>query len=111
MYNNIYTRDWGFFMAKKIFFHLHTGYCGEDAYEVVEFEDDATDEQISDCGYDMAMAHAASYGRELCDADCEDEDCEMEHPGNTNIEGSWEIYNPEKHNIHSSRGDGTEWNK
>ena len=93
-------------MTKKIFFHLHTGYCGEDDYTVAEFKDDATDEEISEYGYQLAINHAASYGHELCDADCEDEDCDREHEGSSNIEGPWVLYDPKKHNMYSIGGKG-----
>lgn len=93
-------------MTKKIFFHLTTGYCGEDAYTVEEFEDDATDEEICDVAQALAEEQASHYGRYMCSEDCEDENCEDDHPGSSNIEGSWVLYDPKKHNMYSIGGEG-----
>ncbi len=70
---------------------------GEDGYDVLEYEDSVTDEEIDEDVWLMAVQHAESYGHELCSSDCEDEDCEYEHIGSTNIEGSWELYDEYKH--------------
>ena len=80
---------------RAIFFKYHTGYCGEDGCEVVTVDDNVTEDDLSYMAYQGAYDHASSYGRELCDS--EDDECEMEHEGNTNIEGTWEDYVPEKH--------------
>ncbi len=82
---------------KKMFVTLETGYCGSTGHELVEFDDNATEEQIAEECYWMAVQHAQSYGYEMCSDDCEDADCDMEHPGTSNIEGYAEPYDPEKH--------------
>lgn len=85
---------------RKLFCKYHTGYCGEDGCELVEFPEDMTTDQIDEEVYWAAVEHASQYGHEMCSEDCDDEECEMEHPGNSNIEGSWEDYNAEKHDMY-----------
>lgn len=82
---------------RKIFVTYHTGYCGEEGHDVVEMPDDMTDDQISDEVYWAAVEHASHYGHEMCTDECEDENCENEHPGDGRTEGSWEDYDAEKH--------------
>lgn len=74
-----------------------TGYAGEGCNELIEVPDTITNEELDEWAWEGAVEHAQSYGREMCTDDCRDDECEMEHPGNTNIEGSWEPYDPEKH--------------
>jgi hypothetical protein len=85
---------------RKIFFMLRTGYCGSNAYDVLEFEDDVTEDQLNEVAWDMAVQNAESYGYYLCSDDCYDDECEEEHPGSTNIEGSWEEYDPAEHDMY-----------
>ncbi len=82
---------------RTLFVQYHTGYCGMDGAELMEVYEDTPDEEIDLEVYYAAVNHASSYGIEMCDEDCEDEDCELEHPGNTNIEGSWVDYDPKLH--------------
>jgi len=83
----------------KYFIKLHTGYVGMDGYELIEA--DNLDE-ANEAAYYMAFEHATMYGVELCPNgdDCEDDECEYEHPGNNSIEGSAELYDPEKHDMY-----------
>lgn len=92
---------------KRIFFTYHTGYCGQDGCDAVEVEDDLTENGLNEMAWQQALEHASSYGIELCSDECEDEDCEMEHPGNTGIEGSWEPFDPQLHN--PKRPGGGKW--
>jgi hypothetical protein len=82
---------------RKIFVKYYTGYIGQEGTDVLEFDEADTDEMISEDCYCAAIDHAAAYGIEMCSDDCDDEDCEMEHPGNSGIEAGWEDYVPEKH--------------
>ena len=84
---------------RKIFITLHTGYCGSTAHEVMEVEDTTTEKELNQMVWEMAVDNAASYGYDLCSDECEDAECEMEHPGSTNIEGFWVDYVPEKHDM------------
>lgn len=93
----------------KVFVTMSTGYCGEESTDVIEV--DYTPEQLSSdsaiinevwaIAQEMAMQNAESYGREICcnDGECEDITCEFEHSDYSNIEGVWEIYSPEHHNM------------
>lgn len=83
----------------KYFVTLHTGYCGSTSYEVVELSD--FEEQHRDSIFwEMAVVNAEYCGYDLCHDDCEDPDCEMEHPGSTNIEGFGVPYVPEEHDMY-----------
>ena len=84
----------------KYFVSMYTGYCGSDGHDVVESDVELSEEDCSLEAWEMAVQHAAAYGYELCSNDCEDDDCDMEHPDNTNIEGSMVPYVPEKHDMH-----------
>lgn len=85
---------------RKIFVTYHTGYCGMDGHELVEFLETDSNELISEDLYIMAVQHAESYGIEMCSEDCDDEECTLEHPGSTNIEAYWEDYDPKKHDMY-----------
>ncbi len=86
---------------RKLFVKYSTGYCGMDGYEVLEFPEGVSDEDIDKELYFVAVEHAQSYGIEVCpDGDfCEDDECEYEHEGSTNISACWEDYIPEKHDM------------
>lgn len=45
-----------------VLFHLQTCYAGQDSYEVFEFDDDTTDDDISDYGLQLAQENAELYG-------------------------------------------------
>ncbi len=79
----------------KYFVRFYTGYCGSEGAEVIEFPEGY--KFIEEELWYQAIEHASMYGYELCDDDCDDYECEMEHPGNTNIDFSYELYVPEKH--------------
>jgi hypothetical protein len=91
----------------KIFFTYRTGYCGSDGHDCFEVEDDLTDEDLDEMAWEQAIEHASRYGYYLCDEECEDINCEYEHPGNTNISGSWEPYDAKKHDM--KRPGGGKW--
>lgn len=78
---------------KRIYFDYEVGQVGCGGNDCIEVADDITDEQLNDMAYQGACDWAESYGIYACD--CEDEDCENDHDGS--ISGTWEIYNPEKH--------------
>jgi hypothetical protein len=88
---------------RTLFVKFETGYCGSEGTCLMEFQDDSSDEEIDEEVYYAAVDHAASYGFELCSDDCEDEDCEMDHPGSSNICGSWVDYDPKLHDRHLVR--------
>jgi hypothetical protein len=83
----------------KYFVTMHTGYVGSTAHDVVDLEG-FEEEQRDSIFWEMAVDNAASFGYELCDDDCEDPDCDMEHPGSTNIEGFGVPYVPEEHDMY-----------
>ncbi len=91
---------------KRLFVTFETGYCGMEAHELFEFEDDCTDEEISAELWGAAQEHASTYGIELCPDDdyCDNEGCEFEHSGNTGIDFSFVEYVPELHDRYKAGG-------
>ncbi len=82
---------------KRVFFKLRTGYCGMDGAECIEFPDDVTEEELDDMAWELACENASTFGiYPESEEDEVDEDYECKYDGH-NIEGSWEIYNPKKH--------------
>lgn len=83
----------------KYFVKMMTGYVGMDGYELIEAD---SLEEANDSAYDMAVQHAESYGVEFCPdgEECEDPECEYEHEGSSNIEGTAVPYIPEKHDCY-----------
>ena len=94
---------------RKIVIYLHTGYCGMDSYEFWEVPPTATDDELYELCWQRAKDHAEMYGiyprEEYVDTEDFDEDDESYSDG---IEGSFEDYNPEKHDGHRV-GSDTSW--
>lgn len=86
---------------RYIVFLLDAGMAGTDSAEFVEFDDDITDDELSDEAWDRALEHASSYGvyptSEMSDGYDEDEVDWHSDEYSDNIDGYWEEYNPEKH--------------
>ena len=94
---------------RKIFVKMGTGFVGENGYELIEVEDNYSEEKIYDIVYDMAIDWASGYGH--CVGVYEDEDDEYSEYSDENLEYSdenleysdenleyyWEDYEPEKH--------------
>lgn len=84
---------------KKIFFTYHTGFCGSDGHEVIEFEDDVTDEELNRFAWEGALGNAETYGiypNEAMPDDYDEEESSSDEYSD-NIEGCWEIFDEEKH--------------
>jgi hypothetical protein len=84
---------------KKIVFFYDVGFAGSQTAEVIEFDDNVTDEDLDQYAWESALGWAESYGvypesdRELSgELDEEFDEC-YSH----NIEGYWEVYDPAKH--------------
>ena len=45
-----------------VLFNLETGYVGEDATEVYEFDDDTSEDTLDEYGQQLADDHAEMYG-------------------------------------------------
>lgn len=87
-------------MRKMIAF-LSTGFAGMDACEALLVEDTATEYDIDqDCWF-MALFHAENYGIYPPNENDEDEDSENT---SDNIEGYAVDYVPELHDMHRSGG-------
>lgn len=90
--------------TRKIFVTCHTGYCGMDSYEFVEVSADTTDEELDEMVWQMAVENAERYGIYVIDDEYDGEDDEY---SGANIEGSWQYYDPEKHDRYAAGGQVT----
>ena len=90
---------------RKIVLFLHTGYCGMDAWEFWQVPETATEDELDELSWDRAKDNAESFGIYPAweYADSEDFD-ENDEAYSDNIEGSWEDYNPDKHDGHTMNG-------
>lgn len=83
---------------RKIYFKYHTGYCGMDSVEVVEFSDDVSEGELNDYAYQGALDNAETYGIYPTDYTSEEVDDDEDSDNySDNIEGYWEDYDAEKH--------------
>lgn len=81
-----------------IFCEFFTGVVGTEDTRVIRIADHMLDTpELDDELYSCAVDNAMSFGIELCDEFCQDEDCENEHPGDGHIDFFYEIYDSEKH--------------
>lgn len=98
----------GFFIMKKIVISLDAGFCGTDLKEGWEVPDDISEDELNDLCWQRAKDHAEMYGiYPRCEyEDCEDiSDEELDSDDySDNIEGSWEPYDPEKHDSYLTYG-------
>lgn len=84
---------------KKIVFFYYAGFAGTDTAELVEFPDDVTDDELDTYAWEGALQWAESFGmypesyRHLDDEEEEDD----EDNYSDNIEGYWEVYDPNTH--------------
>lgn len=87
----------------KIFVKMETGYCGEQAAEVIDVEYPAS-ELVDRCSiqsqavdllvHEMAIGNAQMYGHDEVEVD---EDSDFDEDPYENVCGSWEFYSKEKH--------------
>jgi hypothetical protein len=89
---------------KKLIVKMHTGYIGMDEYDILVMPDDATEDEISEEAYQMALGHAESFGIYPYPDDF-DENEEDDSIYSYDIEG-YVIgeYDPEKHDMYRSGG-------
>ena len=96
---------------RKIVLFLHTGYCGMDAWEFWKVPETATEDELAALCWERAKDNAEMYGiyprHEYEDEEGFDEDDESYSDA---IEGSFEDYDPEKHDGHRIGGD-TSWSQ
>lgn len=87
---------------KKLIVKMNTGYAGMSAYDILIMPDDATEDEISEEAYYMAVQHAEMYGIYPPDYDSEEDDVDM---SGENIDG-YVIgeYDPAKHDQFRSGG-------
>jgi hypothetical protein len=93
---------------RKIVLFLHTGYCGMDSHEFWEVSPAATDDELNELCWERAVQHADMYGiypRSEYEDEPEFEDGDQY---SDNIEGSFQDYDPDKHDGYRVGGD-TSW--
>jgi hypothetical protein len=92
--------------TRKIVIGLDAGMVGTDSYEFWEVPETATDDELYELCWERAKNHAEMYGiyrrEEYVDTEDFDEDDESY---SDSIEGSFEDYNPDKHDGHRIGGD------
>lgn len=95
-------------MSYKYIVFLETGYCGSQAYEFIEFDEEPNEETLSDICWRLAVDNAESYGiypecerqgEEFLEDWFEEEGCYSDYIGGYAVE-----YIPEKHDIYSFDG-------
>jgi len=91
---------------RKMIVHLSVGFAGMDGTEALLVEDDATEEEIAQEVWHMAVDHAERYGyypAELYNEDEEDADWNSDSYSD-NIDGWAEDYDPERHDMKRAGG-------
>jgi len=93
---------------RKMIVHLSVGFAGMDGYEALLVEDDATEEEIAQEAWHMALDHAERYGYYPTD-DYSEDDEDGDDPWNRdsyshNIEGCAEDYDPDRHDMKRAGG-------
>ncbi len=86
-------------MTFKYFFTYDTGICGTTANEIIEYDEQPDEDTLNQDAWQGALGNAEMYGiYPMADApdNYEDEDYEGDDYSD-NIEGTWEIYDAEKH--------------
>ena len=91
-------------MSYKYAVFLHTGYCGMEAVEFIEFDKKPSQQELDMLVDVMALQNAESYGiyrypESDSDSFEEEGDCYSD-----NIDGYAEEYDPEKHDMYSFDG-------
>ena len=89
-------------MTFKYFFKYETGQCGTDGYDVIEYDEQPTIEELDQDAWEGAVDNASMFGiYPMSDApeDYEDDDYEGDEYSD-DISGSWEVYNEEKHDAY-----------
>lgn len=91
---------------RKLIVFSSVGMCGMDGVDALLVPDDWTEEQIGDEVWQMALKNAEMFGyypEEDRPEDMDDDDDEAEYYVSS-IDGYYEEYDPEKHDIHRSGG-------
>lgn len=90
-------------MPRLIVFSLDTGFIGMKGHEFAVFDDDITDDELNNEAWQRALNHADMYGiypsedRHNGAEDEEEDDGWTSDQYSDNIDGSWEDFDPEKH--------------
>ncbi len=84
----------------KIVFRAECG-VGTHTCEFYITTEDCDDKYLSDYAWELGVSHAEGYGVYLTEDGCEDDDGEY----HADIEGWWELYDPEEHDGKRVGGD------
>lgn len=84
---------------KKIVIHCTTNTNGTDSWEFVEVYEDTPDDELDELAQEYAISNAEMYGIYPPSYD-DEEDTE----GDENIGGSWYVYDPKLHDMHTTNG-------
>lgn len=84
---------------KKMVLHLNAGFAGTDATEFWKIPVNISENNLSNLAWERALDNAEMYG--IYPENCRPDDLDEEEDGadsySDNIEGSFEDYDPEKH--------------
>lgn len=89
---------------KKIVVGMHTGYCGMDGWEFFEVPESMTEDELYKLAWDCAVQNAEMYGIYPECYYSEEDVAQDPESYSDNIEGWWEIYDPEQHDGHTITG-------
>lgn len=84
---------------RKIILQGSGKYVGMDFAEALLVPDDTTIEQLDEYAWEAAVASADMYGYYLVEDYSEDEDASEYEVTGDDLCGSWEDYDPEKHDM------------
>ena len=83
---------------RKLIVHMSTGYAGMDAHEALPVSDDATEDEIAEEAWLMAVQYAESYGIYPYEEYADEEDFDADSDSYShNIDAWTEDYDPRKH--------------
>lgn len=94
----------------KFVFKAHAGQAGTDTCEFYILTEDTPESVLQDEANQFAYDHAEMYGIYPAHQYSEEDIAEDEESYSENIEGWYEIYDPEEHDGHRI-GDDTSWNE
>ena len=87
---------------KKIVIHSTTNSVGTDSWEFFEVPDDCSDSSLDNLANECALSNAEMYG--IYPPSDNEDDYDDDDSSDENIEGTWEIYNSDKHDGYTMTG-------
>ena len=96
---------------RYIYFSSSTGQCGTDGHDFEVYPDGTPDSVLDDDAWQIAKSNAEMYGiyprseyELLSEEELDGDDLEGDEYSD-DIEGSWEEYDPDKHDCYTTTGE------